>query len=166
MCLKQIIEFLCVSVCACTRALRCPVMVNSSRSFGLCSLAGSSVHGIFQARMLEWVAVSFQALALCLLRLLHCRQMLYPLSPCTLCQICFLKNTRSLFFLFKHLKKPFSLVANIGLCNWEFCKLGFLPLALGKSTICFTWLLISPLREKTFPAILSLMGDKRKHDEG
>ena len=24
-----------------------------------CSLAGSSVHGIFQARMLEWFAVSF-----------------------------------------------------------------------------------------------------------
>ena len=24
-----------------------------------CSLPGSSVHGIFQARMLEWVAVSF-----------------------------------------------------------------------------------------------------------
>ena len=24
-----------------------------------CSLAGSSVHGIFQARILEWVAISF-----------------------------------------------------------------------------------------------------------
>ena len=24
-----------------------------------CSLAGSSVHGIFQARVLEWVAVAF-----------------------------------------------------------------------------------------------------------
>ena len=26
---------------------------------GLCSLPGSSVHGIFQARVLEWVAISF-----------------------------------------------------------------------------------------------------------
>ena len=46
-----------------------------------CGLAGSSVHGISQARMLEWVAVSFlqglfltQGLNLCLL---HCRQILY-----------------------------------------------------------------------------------------
>ena len=27
-----------------------------------CSLPGSSVHGIFQARMLEWVAISFSNL--------------------------------------------------------------------------------------------------------
>ena len=49
-----------------------------------CRLRGSSVHGIFQARILVWVAIycsrgSFQ------LRdqtpgLLHCRQMLYRLS--------------------------------------------------------------------------------------
>ena len=49
-----------------------------------CSLPGFSVHGIFQARVLEWVAISFS-------RgssgprdsnpgLLHCRQTLYPLS--------------------------------------------------------------------------------------
>ena len=49
-----------------------------------CNLQGSSVHGIFQARVLEWVAISFS-------RgpswprdqtpdLLHCRQMLYHLS--------------------------------------------------------------------------------------
>ena len=28
-----------------------------------CSLPGSSVHGIFQARVLEWVAISFSAAA-------------------------------------------------------------------------------------------------------
>ena len=46
------------------------------------SLPGSSDHGIFQARILEWVAISFssfptQGLNLGLPR---CRQMLYPLS--------------------------------------------------------------------------------------
>ena len=25
-----------------------------------CSLSGSSIHGIFQARVLEWIAVAFQ----------------------------------------------------------------------------------------------------------
>ena len=49
-----------------------------------CSLPGSSVHGIFQARVLEWIAISFsrgifpiQGSNPCLL---HCRQMLYRLS--------------------------------------------------------------------------------------
>ena len=47
-----------------------------------CSLPGSSVHGILQARILEWVAIPF-----CRrlsqprdLSLLHCRQILYHLS--------------------------------------------------------------------------------------
>ena len=49
-----------------------------------CSLPGSSIHGIFQAKVLEWVAISFsrgifltQELNL---GLLHCRQVLYHLS--------------------------------------------------------------------------------------
>ena len=49
-----------------------------------CSAPGSSVHGILQARILEWVAISFsrgifptQGLNP---GLLHCRQMLQPLS--------------------------------------------------------------------------------------
>ena len=29
-----------------------------------CSLPGSSVHGIFQARVLEWVAIAFSAVLL------------------------------------------------------------------------------------------------------
>ena len=36
------------------------------------SLPGSSIHGIFQARVLEWVAIAFS--------LLHCRLILYQLS--------------------------------------------------------------------------------------
>ena len=35
------------------------VMSNSLRPHGLCSPPGSSVHGILQARILEWVAISF-----------------------------------------------------------------------------------------------------------
>ena len=33
----------------------CPTLCNPMD----CSLAGSSIHGIFQARILEWVAISF-----------------------------------------------------------------------------------------------------------
>jgi len=33
----------------------CPTLCDSMD----CSLLGSSVHGIFQARLLEWVAISF-----------------------------------------------------------------------------------------------------------
>ena len=49
-----------------------------------CSLPGSSVHGILQARLLEWVAISFsrgssltQGSNPHLLWLLHCRRILY-----------------------------------------------------------------------------------------
>ena len=49
-----------------------------------CSLPGSSVHGIFQARVLEWVAIAFSQ-GIFLTQgsnpdLLHCRLTLYPLS--------------------------------------------------------------------------------------
>ena len=40
---------------ACSVAQSCPTLSNSMD----CSLPGSSVHGIFQARILEWVAISF-----------------------------------------------------------------------------------------------------------
>ena len=47
-----------------------------------CSLLGSSDHGIFQARILEWVAISFSRVLTQGLNLgvLHCRQILYCLS--------------------------------------------------------------------------------------
>ena len=50
-----------------------------------CSLPGSSVHGISQARILEWVALSSSPGRSFLtqglnLGLLHCRQILYQLS--------------------------------------------------------------------------------------
>ena len=43
-----------------------------------CSPPGSSVHGIFQARMLEWVAIPSSRGSN--LGLLHCQQILYHLS--------------------------------------------------------------------------------------
>ena len=43
-----------------------------------CSPSGSSVHGILQARVLEWVAISFSRGSNP--GLLHCRQILYWLS--------------------------------------------------------------------------------------
>ena len=45
-----------------------------------CSPPGSSVHGILQARILEWVAISFFPTQGSNPGLLHCRQTLYPLS--------------------------------------------------------------------------------------
>ena len=36
-------------------ALSCPTLLDPMD----CSLPGSSAHGIFQARVLEWVAISF-----------------------------------------------------------------------------------------------------------
>ena len=55
-----------------------------------CSLPGSSIHGIFQARILEWVAISFSRRSFqprdwtqvshCRPGSLHCRQTLYHLS--------------------------------------------------------------------------------------
>ena len=45
-----------------------------------CSPPGSSVHGILQARILEWVAMPFFPRELPDLGLLHYRQILYHLS--------------------------------------------------------------------------------------
>ena len=42
------------------------------------SLPDSSVHGIFQARILEWIAISFSGSNLHLLCLVPCRCILYP----------------------------------------------------------------------------------------
>ena len=67
----------------CLVAQSCPNLCNPWE----CSLPGSSVHGNFLARILEWAAIfllqvvfSTQGLNPCLLCLLHCRQILYPLS--------------------------------------------------------------------------------------
>ena len=75
---SQILHFLQVEKC-----VSCSVVSNSLPSMD-CGPPGSSIHGILQARILEWVAISFsrgifptQGLNL---GLLHCRQILYHLS--------------------------------------------------------------------------------------
>ena len=45
-----------------------------------CSPAGPSVHGILQARALEWLAIAFSRGSSRPRDLLHCRRVLYPLS--------------------------------------------------------------------------------------
>ena len=58
----------------------CPTLCNPMG----CSLPGSSIHGIFQAKVLEWVAISFSRKIFPTQGLNpglpHCRQMLYRLS--------------------------------------------------------------------------------------
>ena len=44
----------CTCVCACTHVQSCLSLCNPMD----CGLSRSSVHGIFQARILEWVAIS------------------------------------------------------------------------------------------------------------
>ena len=46
------------NICVCSVTQLCLTLWNSMD----CSLPGSSVHGIFQARILEWVAISFSRL--------------------------------------------------------------------------------------------------------
>ena len=64
-----------VSGCALV-AESCPALCNPTD----CSLPVSSVHGLLQARILEWVAISFFPALGLNPGLLHCRQILYPLS--------------------------------------------------------------------------------------
>ena len=48
-------NYICVYVHACSVALLCLTLWNPMN----CSLQGSSVHGVFRTRILEWVAVSY-----------------------------------------------------------------------------------------------------------
>ena len=45
-----------------------------------CSLPGSSIHGIFQARVLEWVAVAFSILRTVSLHFSHCQKSVEHIS--------------------------------------------------------------------------------------
>ena len=48
----------CAYVCACSVSQPCLTLCDPID----CSLPGSSVHGIFQARILEWVAISYKSI--------------------------------------------------------------------------------------------------------
>ena len=47
-------QCVCVCVCVCARAPSCPILCGPVD----CSTPGSSVHGISQARILEWFVIS------------------------------------------------------------------------------------------------------------
>ena len=51
----QLCVCLCVCVCVCAHAQSCLTLCDPMA----CSPPGSSVHGILQTRILEWVAISF-----------------------------------------------------------------------------------------------------------
>ena len=54
-CVYEEVVCVCVCVCVCARTLSCPTLYTPLD----CSPPGFSVHGISQARILEWVAISF-----------------------------------------------------------------------------------------------------------
>ena len=69
------------SIYACLVAQLCPTLCNHMN----CSLPGSSIHGILQARTLEWVAIPFSRVTFLTqesnLGLLYYRQILLPSEP-------------------------------------------------------------------------------------
>ena len=71
----------CVCVCVCAKSLQlCPALCDPND----CSPPGSSVHGILQARTLEWAAVSSEGSCQPLgsnLSLLHWQAGSLPLAP-------------------------------------------------------------------------------------
>ena len=81
---KKWLDWECMCCVLCAKLLQlCPTLCSPMD----CSPPGSSVHAILQARILEWVAMpssrgssgSRDQTHVCL-HLLHCRQILYPLS--------------------------------------------------------------------------------------
>ena len=78
--------YVCLEKCVCVCTQSCPTLCNPMD----CSPPGSSVHGILQARTLEWIVISFSRGSSQSREsnphLLHCRQILYQLShlgrPC------------------------------------------------------------------------------------
>ena len=53
---KEDVVYMCVCVCLCVLVAQlCQILCDPMD----CGLPGSSIHGIFQARILEWVAISF-----------------------------------------------------------------------------------------------------------
>ena len=69
-----------INICMSEVAQSCPTLCDPMD----CSLPDSSVHGIFQATVLEWIAISFSSIFLTQgsnLGLPHCRQTLLPSEP-------------------------------------------------------------------------------------
>ena len=84
--------FLCVCVCVCVRARACTHVLSVAKlCLNFCnpmnwSLLGSSVHGIFPARILEWVTIS-SSRGSCRPRDFHCSTMSYRKSCIYTCLV-------------------------------------------------------------------------------
>ena len=93
--LKDLGDFLATKLCSTLSCSLADTVENWSEVVQSCptlcdpmdySLSGSSAHGIFQATVLEWVAISFSRISSLprdgtqVSPVLHCGQMLYPLS--------------------------------------------------------------------------------------
>ena len=85
-----------------------------------CSLPGFSVHGMLQARILEWVAIPFSRGSN--LSLLHCRQILYHVSHQESLMI---RNVENLFMcllvIYISSLKKISIQLFCLLCDWILC---------------------------------------------
>ena len=53
--LTKLVRLICVCACVCSDTYLCPTLCNPMD----CYSPGSSVHGIFKARILEWAAISY-----------------------------------------------------------------------------------------------------------
>ena len=108
-----------------------------------CILPGSSIHGILQARILEWVTISFFRRSSKprdrTLVYLHWRQMLYPLNHLILC-LYFLILVVCIFLSFLD-KSTMTLDAFINI----FKEFAFGSIDFSLSLICLIILLISAL---------------------
>ena len=70
-----------------------------------CSLQGSSVHGIFQSRVLEWGAIAFSAIPLRFIKYLMIIIITTTFITCQITHLCivsvfYLSSDRKLFFMF------------------------------------------------------------------
>ena len=67
--------------CGCVRAQSLQLCLTLCDSIDCISLPGSSVHGVSQATILEWVAISFSPSASCTASQTPSREPRHPLSP-------------------------------------------------------------------------------------
>ena len=131
-----------------------------------CSLPGFSVHGNFQAKILEWISIFLlqgifltQGSNLCLLYLLHCRWILYPLSWAIREGLSSLWKSQTRKFLYKFFEGGSQFISDLFL-PWRYnplrsqlygksCSLDFLPgtilmrLWKPKSQIELIWQIVS-----------------------
>ena len=90
-----------------------------------CSLPGSSIHGIFQARILEWVAISFSHTSKVMLKILQARLQQYVNRELLDIQTGFRKGRRTrdqIANICWIIKKAIKIQKNIYFCFIDYTK--------------------------------------------